>query len=166
MEQLLKRIKQVHEDCVKLCLMAVGRVLPIAGNIGVFAQSEEEYEAMAKVAQELVGPWDEPNRKYYKLKEPIVFPPQSGAGRMTYEWLYIRKYDPGPYGRYLGDVDFVMESEEYAKYKQLVQEGKIKGAEMHDRPGWETWHIADPTIKSIAYVEMVDMAEKVRVKFD
>ena len=157
---LLKIINQIHTDCHKLCFQALGEHLPVAGNIGVFCHSKNEYELFTKIRGELTYPSDNPNQKYFLLKEPIVI------GSATYTHLYIRKPDPTPYGKYLGDVDFIMEEQEYSEFKNSVQNGLIKGAEIYDRPSWETVQITDQNINSVAYISTKEFSEKVRVKFD
>lgn len=154
MDSLMGRIKCVHEDCWGLCLKIIGRPLLVAGNIGVFCQNEEEYRKFARLSQELCESSDDPNRKYFRLKSPMV------SGEATYTWMYIRRPDLTDYGKYLGDVDFVMESGEYQKFKGNLPVGAV----VYDRPGWDMVQLSDPSIASVAYVAIKEMAERVRVK--
>ena len=158
--ELIKITNKVHSDCFELCKMATGKYLPVAGNIGIFCQSEDEFKRFLKLREQITEPSNNPNQKYFLLKEPIVV---SGT---VYTYLYIRKPDPTPYGKYLGDLDFVLEPKEYAEFKSKVERGEIPGAEMYDRPGWDTIEITDPNISSVAYISTQEFAEKVRVRFD
>ncbi len=166
MRLLIERIKQAHFLCHKLCKKAMGKYLSVSGNIGIFCQSSEEYEQFTKIRQELTEASDNPNQKYFKLHRPIIIKSEKGVPKTAYTHLYIRKYDPTPYGKNLGDVDFVLEEEEYKNLKSQVEKGDVKGAEMYDRPGWNTVQIVDQNVKAVAYVSTQKFAEKVRFKFD
>ena len=52
-----------------------------------------------------------------------------------------------------------------SKTQNSVLSELIKGAEMYDRPGWDTIQISDPNINAVAYVSTKEFAEKVRVRF-
>lgn len=167
MINLLKRVNDIHSDCHRLCLYATNKFLPVAGNIGIFCQSEEEYKAFKEGQQEIVKPSDNPNQKYFEQKEPIVIEKTEGIPQAIYTYLYIRKFDPTPYGKNKGDIDFVMAEVEYEAFKQDVLEGKTpKGVELYDRRNWDTVQITDPAINSVAYISTKEFSEKVRVKFD
>ena len=163
--QLLKLIKQIHTDCHKLCKQSLGTYLPVAGNIGIFCQSESEYNIFTELREKIAELSDNQDQKYYKLCNPINIPENKEIPQATYTYLYIRKPDSTPYGKYPGDVDFVLELSDYTKLKESVSKGEIKGAEIYDRPGWDTIQITDPNFKSVAYVSTKEFAEKVRVKF-
>jgi hypothetical protein len=165
-EQLLIRIEQVHFLCHGLCKKALGEYLSVSGNIGIFCQSDKEYEQFTKVREELTEASNNPNQKYFKLTKPIKVQSEKGVPEATYTHLYIRKYDLSPYGKNLGDVDFVLGVGEYERHKFQVEKGEINGAEMYDRPGWDTVQIVDPNVNAVAYVSTQEFAEKVRVKFD
>jgi len=166
MKEFIERIKNIHTDCHMLINQSVGRFLPVAGNLGVFCQSEEEYDHFLVLSEEITFPSSNPNQKYFELKEPIGIQAKDDIPGAAYTHLYIRKPDPSPYGRYFGDIDFVMVSDEYKGFKELVNKDEIIGTEMYDRPGWDTIQITNPDINSVAYVSTKDFAEKVRVKFD
>lgn len=166
-EQLFKVVKRIHLDCYNLCEQVIGKYLSNSGNMGVFCHDSNEYELLTKARQELTHPSDDPNQKYYLLKEPIVIPSHGEVPKATYTHLYIRKPDPTPYGQYLGDVDFVMELDEYAKLKNsILSEKEIEGIQIYNRPGWDTIQITDPQINSVAYISTMSMAVKARIKFD
>lgn len=166
MEELIERIKNIHTDCHILINQSAGRILPVAGNLGVFCQSEEEYDHFLALSKGITFPSNNPNQKYFELKESITIQAKEDIPEASYTHLYIRKPDPTPYGNFLGDIDFVMESDEYKNLKKLVGNGKINGAEIYDRPGWDTIQITNPDINSVAYVSTKDFAKRVRVKFD
>lgn len=165
-EDLLYRIKKIHQDCFRLCKATLGEYLSVSGNIGIFCQSEQEHQDFTEIRKKLTELSDNPNQKYFLLKEPITIPAEGDIPQTTYTHLYIRKPDPSPYGKYLGDVDFVMETREYEELKENVKQGRIKGTKIYDRPGWDTVQITDPSISSVAYISTQEFAEKVRVKFD
>lgn len=166
MDELQKRIEQIHLDCHKLCIMSIRKYLPVAGNLGVFSQSEDEYLIFSKLQKELVEVSANPKQKYFKLISPIIISTIDENPQAIYTHLYIRKFDPSPYGTYLGDVDFVMRRDAYIKLRESVSRGFIPGAEIYKRPGWDTIQITDPNINSVAYISTRNFAEKVRVKFD
>ena len=59
-----------------------------------------------------------------------------------------------------------MQPKEYERFKEAVVSGQIKGAEIYDRPSWDTVQITSPDVDSVAFVSTGDFAEKVRVRFD
>ena len=164
-QELLNRIKHINFVCQKLCKITLGRYLKVSGNIGVFSQSVEEYKIFTKVRDEITEPSTNPNQKYYHLYNPIIIPAEIDIPETTYTHIYIRKLDSTPYGRYLGDVDFVLDSGEYIELKNKVLSGTVKGAEIYDRPGWDTIQLTTPNFDCVAYVSTKEFAEKVRVKF-
>lgn len=165
-KDLLERIEQVHFLCNGLCKKALGKYLSVSGNMGVFSKSDEEYVQFTNAKEELTEGSDNPNQKYFKLHQPIVIQSEKDVPETAYTHLYIRKYDPTPYGNNLGDVDFVLDEKEYSELKSQVEVGEIRGAEMYDRPGWDTVQITDPNVNAVTYVSTQEFAEKVRVKFD
>lgn len=165
-EELLRTIESIHFRCNKLCRLVLGKYLANSGNIGVFCHADDEYKLLTKVDEELTLPSDNPNQKYFRLRKPIVIAFKGDIPKATYTHLYIRKPDPTPYGKYLGDVDFVMESQDYLKLKNALLNGKVvKGAQIYNRPGWDTIQLTDSSIDVVAYVSTQEFAEKVRVKF-
>lgn len=162
--ELNELIREIHIGCFKLCHEAIGRYLPIAGNIGIFCQSEEDLENYTKAKEELTYPSENPDQKYFTLKTPIFIPETDGIPSATYTYLYIRK--PNIDSPELGDVDFVLPKNEYEELKAKVINGEnIEGASIYDRPGWDTIEIRNPDIRALAYISTQEMAEKVRVRF-
>lgn len=164
--KLQKRIREVHLQCHLLCKKTLGRYLGASGNVGIFCQSEEEYKHLTKVREKLTKASGNPNQKYYELHEPIVIPTEKGIPEATYTHLYIRRPDPTPYGKNPGDIDFVVEDGEYLRLKSLVESGKVNGAKMYDRPGWDTIQITDSSVDAVGYISTQEFAERVRIRFD
>ena len=165
-EELLDAVTHIHFECYKLCKFSFGMHLPNAGNVGVFCHTDEEYEFLTKLRKEMTEVSDNLDQKYFKLHKPIVIPATNDVPETTYTYLYIRKPDPTPYGKYVGDVDFVLEEDEYTKIKNKLLNGQtIKGAEIYDRPGWDTIQLTDPNVDAVAYISTEEFSKKVRVKF-
>ena len=164
--ELFAAIEQIHIDCFKLCKQAIGRYLPVAGNVGVFCHYSQEYDLLTKIREELTEPSTNPNQKYYLLCEPITIRARGDMPKTAYTHLYIRKPDPSPAGRCAGDIDFVLSDEAYASLKASIVKGTIiKGAQIYDRPGWDMIELADPSIGSVAYIGTDLMTKRLRVRF-
>ncbi len=141
--RLEEAIKHTHFACYALCKQALGKYLPNAGNMGIFCHYDKEYEVLTKIREELTKPSDNWNQKYFRLHKPIVIPPEEDVPETTYTHLYIRK--PDPYRHHVGDVDFYLEPEEYAKLKQSLLDGAvIKGARVFPRPDLDMIELYDP----------------------
>ncbi len=161
--QLLEAIKAAHLGCFRLCKQSLGHYLPIAGNMGIFCHYDEEYERLIAIRKEMAETSNNFNQKYFKLHEPIVIPAEGDVPETTYTYLYIRR--PDPYRAQIGDVDFVLSVEEYAKLKESLQSGtKIKGARIFERADLDMVELHDPDIDALAYINVQSMAEAVRVK--
>lgn len=164
--ELVSRVKSIHFECYELCKLAFGKYYPNAGNVGIFCQDEEEYSRLSKMSEGLTVPSDNPNQKYYRLREPIIMPAQGDVPEITYIHLYIRKPDPTPYGRHSGDVDFFTTPDQYFEIKQQLLNGVvINGAQIYNRPGWDMIQLSRPNISAVAYLSTKQMAEAVHVKF-
>jgi hypothetical protein len=162
-EQLLEAIKYTHLACYRLCKRSFGKYLPNAGNIGVFCHYDDEYGRLVAIRKELAEPSDDPNQKYFKLREPIVIPAQDDLPETTYTHLYIRK--PDPYRHHAGDIDFYLEPGQYAELKQSLLNGKvIKGARVFPRNDLDMIELYDPDVDTLGYVSTNTMSEKVRIK--
>lgn len=158
-------IQNIHVGCFELCHQALGRYLPIAGNVGIFCQSEEEFATLTQICEEITFSSDNPNQKYFKLKVPLAIEQIGDIPSAIYTHLYIRK--PNPNSPEAGDIDFVLPLEEYKELKVRILSGeKILGANIYDRPGWDMIEVRDRRISTLAYISTKEMAEKVRVKFD
>lgn len=157
---LTKRLKLIFLECSNLVESIIHKSFPVSGNIAIFAQSDEEYDDLSKLKESITKPSDNPNQKYFELIEPIVIKDA------IFTHLYIRKFDHSEYGKYLGDIDFVTNSEEYKELKTRVINKEFPGAVMYDRPGWDNIELSLPNIDVVAYISTQEMAEKARVKFD
>lgn len=162
--RLLEIVRQIHLGCFRLCKEILGRYISVAGNVGVFCQSQEDFEKFTRVRQQLTEPSDNPKQKYFRLKEPIVISSVGDMPATTYTYLYVRQ--PEADSPQAGDVDFVLDPDEYGKLKQKILSGsKIKGASIFDRPGWDMIELRNPEVNALAYISTGDMAERVRVRF-
>lgn len=157
-------LEEIHTGCFTLCHNAIEKYLPVAGNMGVFCQSNDEFEAYTKMREEICHTSKDPNQKYFELKKSITINKIGNIPSATYTHLYIRR--PNIESPEFGDVDFVLSQSEFSALKQRIISGeKITGASIYDRPGWDTIEIRNSEIKALAYISTQEMAEKVRVKF-
>lgn len=162
-EELLKAISHTHFACYELCKQSMGRYLPNAGNIGIFCHYDDEFEFLKNLRIEMTEPSNNPDQKYFKLHEPITIPAKGDVPETVYTHLYIRR--PDPYRAQVGDVDFYLEPEEYAKLKQSLIDGKvIKGARIFPRQDLDMIELYDPDIDTCGYISTDTMTQKVRIK--
>jgi hypothetical protein len=146
-----------------LCMASFGEYLPNAGNIGVFCHYEDEYEYLIQLRKQLTESSEDPNQKYFELYDPITIPGHDDIPDTTYTHLYIRK--PDPYRHHVGDVDFYLPQEVYAKAKQSLQDGvAIPGARVFPRNDLDMIELHSPDVDALAYVSTNIMSEKVRKK--
>ena len=165
--EILDFIKPIHIDCHKLCILVLNKYLPVAGNLGIFTHSEDEYKRLIELSKRLTKPTNNPNQKYFELFQPITVGEEGNTPEATYTNLYIRKPDYTDYGKYQGDVDFILSTEDYEKLKLSVLKGDCaNGATLYDRPGWDTVQLVSKEIASVAYVCTKEFSEKVRIKFN
>jgi hypothetical protein len=161
--ELLEAIEHVHFSCFELCRQSFDKYLPIAGNMGVFCHYDAEYESLIELRKQLTEASENVNQKYFKLYQPVVIPACGDVPETTYTFLYIR--EPDPYRSHVGDVDFVLEEENYQELKKSLQDGRvIKGARIFERPDLDMVELHDPDIDALGYVSPREMTEKVRVK--
>jgi hypothetical protein len=162
-EQLVEAIRHIHFECFKLCKKSLGEYLTVAGNVGVFCHYQDEYEMLTELRKKMTEPSDNPNKKYFRLHEPIVISAKDDVPETIYEYLYIRK--PDPYRSHVGDVDFILEEPKYTKFKNSVlKDTKIKGARVFERSDLDMVELYDPDVDALGYVSPRDMTEKVRIK--
>lgn len=162
-DELLKAVEFTHFACYKLCKQSVGMYLPNAGNIGIFCHYDDEFEKLIKIRKEITEPDDNPDRKYFKLYEPIVIPAKGDVPETTYTHLYIRR--PDPYRAQVGDVDFYLAPKEYKKLKDSLLAGKvIKGARIFPRQDLDMIELVDPDVDACGYISTDTMTQKVRIK--
>jgi hypothetical protein len=155
-EKLFETITYLDEKCSALVMQAYGSVLPVAGNVAIFTHSENEYHHLKLLTKSLIHSSANPKQKYFQLIEPIK------VGNNEYRWLYIRK--PNPDSPQRGDIDFLLDQNEYNLFKQMVENGKIKSARRYDRLNWDMIEIFDPKSDVLPYIATKLMAERVRLK--
>jgi hypothetical protein len=162
-EQLFEAIEYIHFACHELCTQSFGKVLPNAGNMGVFCHYDGEYERLVEIRKQLTEPSDDPNQKYFKLHEPIVIPARGDVPETTYTHLYIRK--PDIYRAQVGDIDFYLEQSEYDELKKALMSGvHVKGARVFPRNDLDMIELFNPDVDALGYVSTNTMTEKVRIK--
>ncbi len=97
------------------------------------------------------------------MREPIVVPARGDAPETTYEYLYIRR--PNPNSPQAGDVDFMLEQDEFEVLKVRLLAGEVvPGARIFDRPDLDMIELYDPEVDALAYVSPRAMTEIVRTK--
>lgn len=150
--QMMEAIKYIHAACNALCMQSMGHYLPVAGNIGIFCHYDDEFAFLKELQAELTDVLTSVYGKYFKLHEPIVISAKGDIPETTYSFLYIRKPDPNK--NQVGDLDFYLEPENYAKLKQTLLNGKvIKGARiLPNRPDLDLIELSDPNIDALGFI--------------
>ena len=162
-EELLAAIEHIHFSSYKLCKQSFGYYLPNSGNLGVFCHYDDEFELLKKIRNEITEKSDNPKLKYFTLIDPIVIPAKEDIPKTAYTHLYIRK--PDIYRYQVGDLDFYLDDGEYKELKKEMLNGKqVKGARVFDRQDLDMIELFDPDIDVLAYVSVLTMTEKVRIK--
>ena len=165
MQSFTQRIEEIHNACFELCKQAVGEYLSVAGNIGIFCQSDGEYNRYLAIAKDITKSSDNPNQKYFDLIESVTIKQNGVVPEATYTHVYIRK--PADDSPQVGDIDFVLERSEFdiLKEKIRINTESIPGASIYERPGWDMVEVRNLEINAIAYISYQEMAEKVRIRF-
>lgn len=150
--ELMRAIEFLHGVCAKLCKQAMGKYLPVAGNVGIFCHYGSECAELIEVRDALTEQPDNSQLKYFQLKEPIVIAARDDIPEATYTHLYIRK--PDPYRAQVGDIDFIMSADEYAAVKRALENNKetMPGARIYPRPELDMIELHDPDIDALGYV--------------
>ena len=161
-EDLMKAIEYVHFTCIKLTKKAFGRYLPVSGNLGVFTHFQDEFELLTKFREELTDKNINWNQKYFKLHEPITITDQRGdIPETTYNYLYVRR--PDEEKPQVGDVDFVLEKDEFEKYKKLAMEKTlINEVELFYRPDLDMIRLSHPDFDALPYITTKYIEENVK----
>ncbi len=150
-DQLHHALAHIHKACHTLCFQTLHTYLPVAGNIGIFSHSEEEYEALTTIQANLTDSLDAVYGKYYRLHSPISIQINGEIPSAIYTHLYIRKPDPNK--PQIGDLDFYLESKAYAELKQYVLGGTVLGARiLPNRPELDLIELYDPKLDALGYV--------------
>lgn len=164
-EKLILLIRQLHIEANKLCKDKFGKYFLNAGNVGIFCQSDEAYEKLTALRKGITEESDNPNQKYFKLNSPMVIEGIEDIPATTYTHLYIRKPDPTPYGKFIGDIDFYTDSQELNEIKDVVKYGSISGAEIYTQAGvGDMIQLSSPEFKTVAYISIKEMTESVRIR--
>jgi len=150
--QMMEAIKHIHFACHALCKQSMGKYLPVAGNIGIFCHYEDEYIFLKNLQAELTDLSKSVYGKYFLFHKPIVIPAKGDISKTIYSYLYIRKPDPNK--PQVGDMDFYLEPEKYAKLKQSLIDGKIiKGARvLPNRPDLDLIELYDSEIDVLGFI--------------
>ena len=164
-EDLTHKLEYIYKGCKELLNLVMKKDYVSSGNIAIFAQSEDEFNILNDLKKQITKVSENPNQKYFELIEPITFK-HNDYPSDTFTHLYIRKFDPTDYGKYLGDIDFVCSDEEYKVLREQVQNGLFNGAEIYGRPGWDNIQISSTDYGVLPYLGTLEMAIKARVKFD
>jgi hypothetical protein len=158
--QLLEAITYVHFSCYRLCQRSFGNYLANAGNIGIFCHYDDEFTKLKQIRGDLCEPTDNPELKYFTLLKPIVMAAKDGIPEIIYTHLYIRK--PDPYRSHVGDIDFILDQEEYIELKRAMVNGKpVEGARVFERPDLDMIELYHPDIDVLAYVSANTATERV-----
>ncbi len=150
-EKLLEVIKHIHFEAHKLSKQTFGKYLDNSGNVGVFCHYDEEFAFLKDLREKLCYPSNNPDQKYFLLRNPIMISQKNDVPEATYTHLYIRR--PDPYRCHVGDMDFYLELDQYEKLKKDLQEGKeLKGARIFGRLDLDMIELYNPDIDVLAYV--------------
>ncbi|MFA5155050.1 MAG: hypothetical protein WC453_01305 [Patescibacteria group bacterium] len=158
--ELRKAIEYTHIACFQLCQLALGRYLPVAGNIGIFCHDDDEFIFLTALREKLTDRNDNWNQKYFRLHESITIPARGDLPETTYTYLYIRR--PDPKSPQIGDVDFVIDSEEHRRLQSLAELGeRMNGIDLLYRPDLDMIRLSRPDIDALPYLTTKTMAENV-----
>jgi hypothetical protein len=146
-KQLMEAIRYVHFECFKLCHIALGKYLPVAGNLGIFCHDENEYKILTKLREELTDSSDCFNGKYFHLHKPIIIPAKNDISETAYEYLYIRK--PDELRPEVGDADFVINKNEFEKIRSLKEINNVK---VFDRPDLGMCGLSSPDFDVLPFL--------------
>jgi len=153
-EQLIEAIKYTHFATFELCKKALGKYLPVAGDIAIFCHYNKEFELLAQLGKELTDPSISFNGKYFRLYEPIVIAAKDDISETTYEYLYIRQ--PDRFRPQVGDADFVIDKNEYRK---IQNSQVINDVEVFDRPDLDACELFHPDFDVLIYLTTKTVAE-------
>jgi len=160
-EEMLKAIEYMHFESFRLCKQSFGRLLPVAGNVGIFCHYPEEYKFLTKLREELTESSVSFNQKYFKLHTPIIISAKDDVPETEYTFLYIRQ--PDPYRHHVGDIDFCLPADEYAQLKSEMENGKeLPHARLFPSPRLDMIELHEPDSDVLAYIGTDTMADIVK----
>lgn len=158
----MQAIQHLHVASNKLCFSVMGEYFPNAGNLGVFCHYMHEYNFLKSLQQDLVEPSNNPDQKYFKLKQPVQFDSSNGIPETTYTHLYIRK--PDPYRHHVGDVDFEMPSDMYHKLKERLLGGDVlEGVRIFPRVDLDMIELYHPDVDVLVYISCAEESKKAHI---
>ena len=146
--QMLAAITYIHGACHTLCKQFMGHYLPVAGNIGIFCHSDNEYDFLTTLREKITDTTDAVYGKYFRLYEPIVIPTSDIAPAATYTYLYIRKPDANK--PQVGDIDFFVTPGAFTALKQALRDNR--NTITLDRPDLDLIEVYDPAIDALSYI--------------
>ena len=162
-DDLYEAVRHMHVDAHQLCFNSLGEHLSVAGNVGVFCHYDDEYRYLLQLRDELVNLDDNWMQKYFALKEPIVFATENGIPAATYDYLYIRR--PDPYRAQVGDIDFYLTPEKYAKLRDEMKAGKVvENARIFPEERLDMIELHSPDIDTLSYISDTFMRDLAREK--
>lgn len=144
--ELFSALQYIHEKCHELCQLALGEKLPVVGLIGYFCHYSEEFASLKDVQRQLTNENEAVNGKYFRLESPVTFDDSS------YDYLYIRQ--PDPYRHHVGDIDFSVTEEAFARLQKRIEASELPYARLYpgtDKAMIELFH---PDYDVLAYVTM------------
>lgn len=150
----------IHNQVHMLCKKNLGKHLPVTGCLVIFTHYMDEFERLVKI-RELITGEENYNNKYFKLLEPVHFEATDDIPEAVYKYLHIRK--PDPYRAQVGDVDFLMETEENKKlWSRLKTEGTIPGIRPSPENHLELIELYDPDMDVLSYLDTMTMEELIK----
>jgi hypothetical protein len=152
---MLQALEYIHIQSFRLCKENIGRILPVAGNIGIFCHFQDEFEYLTGLRKERTESrnW---NNKYFKLHKPIVIKSHEYIPETTYTYLYIRR--PEVEHTHVGDADFYLPPAQYEALKAEVKRGVYgTGVTMFERPDLDLVRLSDPKVDVSAFIGSYDL---------
>lgn len=156
--KLLEAAEYIHEKCHELCLQSFGTHLPTTGTMALFTHFPEEFQALTKLQQEICGPDDPFNGKYFKLIEPIVFSEDPTTPSATYTHFYIRR--PDPYRSQVGDIDFFLPKAEFEAQKQKITNKNPSNMRIFPGNDLDMIELYGPESDVLAYIDTYKLDDK------
>ena len=162
-EELLQAIEHVHFASLKLCKRYFGRYLPVSGNLEIFTHFDDEFALLTQMRREITNEEINWNQKYFLLKKPITITDKRGdIPKTSYTYLYVRRPDKDK--PQVGDVDLVLEKDEFEKLKNEVQEKKnINEVDSFYRPDLDMIVLSAQDSDVLVLITTKYMSENVKI---
>lgn len=139
-EELIEAIRYVAGRTTELCRKIIGKELPIK-SLTIFAHSEEEFERLIKIQEEIGKPYNYNNGPRVELNKPII----AGNNQITH--LRIRK--PDSERPQVGCNDF---ETDYKSFKREYLSNHPDNLRLIMRPEYEMIEFHDSSFDVLAYV--------------